>query len=336
MYSETGNTRSLVVESETDREIWMQSWSPIRNITPIDSNKSLTGNACDIRVVGDAVLSNLNVTPHAFQRTERHVAETGDYISVFVCEGGWTVREFESGPVFSRPQHLHITDFAHPCRGLRFQGKIRGLLLPRCAIGLSPSKAEPAFSISAHTPIGRILYPAFAELFQVGDGADDATFAKMVQTFAALLRDLLVLNLEEESAGPVLRRAQFLAIRRHIETHLSDVEFQPDRIYSYFGVSRSTLYRMFLPFGGVRRYIQDRRMQRAVIDLATHPYHRGAIREAADRWGFSSESNFGRAVRDTFGVSPSEFANLKDRLEPTSPVPLLLGAWEPLNCPTSV
>ena len=76
-------------------------------------------------------------------------------------------------------------------------------------------------------------------------------------------------------------------------------------ILQTFGVSRASLYRMFEPQGGVRRFITDRRTLHAVMDLSRTTGRRGYIREVSDRWGFPSMVEFNRTVRRLYDQNPS-------------------------------
>ena len=73
-----------------------------------------------------------------------------------------------------------------------------------------------------------------------------------------------------------------------------------------FRISRTQLYRLFEPLGGVARYIQEQRLVRACAELSNPAHDHRRIYEIAFAWGFSSEAHFSRLFRHTFGQSPSE------------------------------
>jgi AraC-like DNA-binding protein len=95
-------------------------------------------------------------------------------------------------------------------------------------------------------------------------------------------------------------------IRRHIAASLGSPGLHPDALCSLFRISRTQLYRLFEPLGGVAAYIQEQRLARAYAQLsdATHGHRR--IYDIAFDLGFSSEAHFSRIFRRAFGLSPSE------------------------------
>jgi AraC-like DNA-binding protein len=97
---------------------------------------------------------------------------------------------------------------------------------------------------------------------------------------------------------------QRACIRRMIEDELGDPAFGADRIMERFAISRTPLYKMFEPLGGVRSYIQERRLHRVLRSLAAPEFAGRKIGDIAASCGFSSRSTFNRSFRDVFGMSP--------------------------------
>jgi AraC-like DNA-binding protein len=107
-------------------------------------------------------------------------------------------------------------------------------------------------------------------------------------------------------ARPALEATLLERIRGRIETMLGSSGLNADALCQTFGLSRSALYRLFEPLGGVAGYIQTRRLMRAHADLADPGKAPRKIYEVAYRWGFVSEAHFSRAFRRAFGVTPGE------------------------------
>ncbi|MDM0115425.1 helix-turn-helix domain-containing protein [Variovorax sp. J22R133] len=94
-------------------------------------------------------------------------------------------------------------------------------------------------------------------------------------------------------------------MRRHVDAHLKDAQLTAEKLCRQFGVSRSTLYRIFEPMGGVSTYIKRRRLARIHAMLA-QPEQRQYIGRIAQDFGFTSAAHFSRAFLEAFGYRPRE------------------------------
>lgn len=101
-------------------------------------------------------------------------------------------------------------------------------------------------------------------------------------------------------AATLLHRAQKI-----IQSRLFDSSLGARTLERELGVSRSRLYRMFEAFGGVRHYIQHRRLLDAHAALA-NPSDQRRILEIAEQRCFTDGSEFSRAFKREFGYSPAE------------------------------
>jgi AraC-like DNA-binding protein len=97
---------------------------------------------------------------------------------------------------------------------------------------------------------------------------------------------------------------------RYVDLHLTDAELSAEEICRFFKLSRATLYRLFEPYGGVARYIKERRLLRvhALLASATQRQHLGRL---ADDYGFKTATHFSRAFREQFGYSPGEVRQVR-------------------------
>lgn len=93
-----------------------------------------------------------------------------------------------------------------------------------------------------------------------------------------------------------------------IQDHLDDAELNVQRLSQLSNVSTKQLYRRVKQLTGMTTvaYIRDLRLKRAAILLADQKY---TVSEVMYRVGFTCPSYFARCFFDTYGKSPSEFAN---------------------------
>ena len=160
-------------------------------------------------------------------------------------------------------------------------------------------------------PDGRDAH-AGSHLSQLAQHASSLTREEMSASVNAgliLLSGSLSTLRDGEDDGParqVVRNGMRRLVREHIERHLDAGHLSPETIAAALGISRSSLYRLFLRDGGVNAYIQGRRLDRCFDELLLAAGGHIGIAELAYRYGFSSESAFSRAFRLRFGASPSE------------------------------
>lgn len=87
-----------------------------------------------------------------------------------------------------------------------------------------------------------------------------------------------------------------------IDDHLMEPALNPAWIAARLGVSRATLYRTFAPYGGVARFIDERRLQRAwlLISSPSGP----SIAEVARTCGYASKARLNRAFVERLHATP--------------------------------
>jgi AraC-like DNA-binding protein len=106
-------------------------------------------------------------------------------------------------------------------------------------------------------------------------------------------------------AAAPLEAALIAEIRRYINRHLHSPALSPQSICEALGLSRSRLYAICEPLGGVAAFIQMRRLRR-IHAILTDRRDRRRIAEIAYQHGFVNEAHFSRAFRRAFGYSPRE------------------------------
>lgn len=98
--------------------------------------------------------------------------------------------------------------------------------------------------------------------------------------------------------------ASLSAMQQFLMTRLQG-DVGAEALYRHFHVSRSTVYRLFEPVGGVRQFINGARLERCYGELRGADPRRVKIADIAASWGFDDASSFSRRFRSRFGVSPS-------------------------------
>ncbi|BDG71938.1 hypothetical protein Rmf_18670 [Roseomonas fluvialis] len=174
----------------------------------------------------------------------------------------------------------------------------------------SMPELEPLFSATLYRPLagpaGRLLATYLETMQEVSQNLRASEIAHLETATRALLAAALEGSRDAlEAACPQIEHLQLSRIKRLIRANLGSATLGPGRLCAMGGVSRSALYRLFEPLGGVACYIQRERL-RCAYRLLTDPHDRRGIAQMAEAVGFFEPSSFSRSFRAHFGATPRE------------------------------
>lgn len=305
-------------------EAWREAVGVTHEITVQGQSPQLgLAASSDVWRLGQAVVSHRRFPALHFARPVRRARLDGldQYSLVLMREGIWQGAAGEA-EVTLRAGEVGLFDLARPVENLVTDNASLRVMLPRDVVDALVADS----SLAAH-----------GARMEGGAAAVLATFME------ALLQNLPVLAPEQ---APAMERATvelaaaclapsrerrmraaaaidaslLLRARTHVDARLTDPALTPDSMARALGLSRSALYRLFAPLGGVAGYIQARRLAR-VKALLADPRERRRISELAYLHGFADEAHFSRAFRRSFGMSAREW-----RAEQQGAVPILAEA----------
>lgn len=101
-----------------------------------------------------------------------------------------------------------------------------------------------------------------------------------------------------------LQAAVLGQVRRYVEANLHQGNLTPTSIVQALQLKRATVYRWFEHEGGLGAYIRNRRLREAADELVRFPQLQ--VMEIAYGLGFQSASDFTRAFRRAFDMSPQD------------------------------
>lgn len=237
-------------------------------------------------------------------RTKAQAEKTASHVLLNRCLYGTLRGEILDHAIENETLEIYLYDEGIPGATLSTRSAFQGILIPKTLLGFDPSRHAPVIRLSKSPIVRDVLHADFDQIFEglvQRNTLDRFRFQRMIATIKVAIGS-------EQQDGDVRRRARENVenlICNFIEQRLDDPDLSVEMILRNFGVSRASLYRMFEPRGGVRNYIGERRVMRAVIDLAERPVVRGKISTVSEKWGFPSMQQFNRSVRRQFGVAPS-------------------------------
>jgi len=153
------------------------------------------------------------------------------------------------------------------------------------------------------TPLTALIFDHIAALAQAIPSATPAQAVEMLDIARRLLIEALGVGSKRRgSARSAVQAAIIAQVRRHIDAHLDDAALTPASVVDALGLKRATVYRWFEDEGGLATVIRNRRLRAAANDLIRFPHMK--IVEIAFGLGFKSASDFARAFRRAFDMSP--------------------------------
>ena len=272
-------------------------------------------------MTGNALLVDSSVTALEYDRTPAHIARGGlDHYHIVLCVQGqmW----FGSGrkEMTLTPGDIGLLDMAPPNRTVLTQAvdgsrtRLMSIILPRAVLAprlAHPDAATASFLPASH-PHARLLADQIAALWQPPSseaGDPETTIAAIADIMAAVAGG----TADTEQGLERAERHLYLAvIKRHIAANLESETLTTQDLCNRFEISRATLYRLFEGDGGLARYVQEQRLNRALMLLISPEAQGMRLIDLAMDLQFSSDSTFVRAFRRQFGHTPGEIRKLAE------------------------
>ncbi len=251
----------------------------------------------------DCFFSHSDNDALAVRRTKAQAESASHLVLVQRFLSGHLRGRLEDLNVDRHPGEIYLVDLERRYECIQFPSSIQNIFIPKSVLGYDPDRHAPFIHLSRWPTLGKLLSDQFDHLY-TGLTSENALDPVTYQKFIACLRLAIDGHPKNEDVRVNVRAAMTALISRYIESHLEQWDLDVSYLLREFGVSRSSLYRMFEDKGGVRQYISDRRLFRAVADITRQPVARGEISRISEKWGFSSNANFSRAVKRRFGVAP--------------------------------
>jgi AraC-like DNA-binding protein len=286
--------------------------SPLQKVERPDNLAHFDWSA-NLTLLGGAVFSRTRVSRHVSLRTPAYCAQLGlDHIVAYYRLSGLGHLKAGADPVTLRSGDITFMDLSRP---MWTEGEIDAICIgfPRGTFTplVRDVDAMHGLALRGDTVLGRLAMAHLDALAGEIHNLRESDGGAVADATAALLA-ICVSGCPTHPA-PAKARARpalLLTMRHHIEQHLSDPTLSAASIARHFAVSRSTLYRLFEPFGGIDAYIRRRRLSRAYQTLKKSSGRSGDyIYQVSQAWGFASETAFSHAFRREFQATPREVAN---------------------------
>ena len=263
----------------------------------------------DLYAVDELAFTDCRTGPLLMERSLARIStdDFRDYaFQVFVEGGSGSIDDSCPQPDNAQASILAL-DLNQPVRLLRNVGRVVTFFAPRALVesALPDADAIHGRLLENTTPLTGVLIAHVTALALgiAGMNARDAHAAMRVSV------ELLVAALGRQArlsgnAGAAARAAMFGQMRRHIHTNLHRSDMSPESLIDTLPLSRATLYRLFEHEGGLATYIRNSKLREAADELLKFPHL--AVIDIAYGLGFNSASDFARAFRRAYDMTPQD------------------------------
>lgn len=165
---------------------------------------------------------------------------------------------------------------------------------------------DPVRGRAIDTPLGGLLADYIRLLESHLPGLTDEDAHNLPQAIATMVAACVAPSADRSAAAHAQMSLSLKdKARRFILHNLNSPHLGPEALCRELGMSRSKLYRLLEAEGGVSRYVQHLRMLESFSQL-TDPSNRKPIVRIANELGIPDHSQFSRAFRREFGISPTD------------------------------
>lgn len=203
------------------------------------------------------------------------------------------------------PGRVFAVNLAHEVEAVSDDAHVLSLILPRNLVEDRFPRLSQARGLVF--PEGGMAERVFGDfLLSLRDRLQEATLEDAPVLSASVLGLLDGLLGGEDPAASQSKTGTLQALQRFIEKNLEKPDLGPGLICARFRLSRATLFRLFQPQGGVRRYIQRRRIMACFQAICSPSNLSRPIYDIAMDFGLMNPGHVSSLFRQHFGMSPSE------------------------------
>jgi AraC-like DNA-binding protein len=189
--------------------------------------------------------------------------------------------------------------------------RVLAFFLPRATVESVIPDAESLHGrvISYTSPVSRLLLAHVESLCRYLHLMPAHEAKVILQVCATLILEVFGKQARlGDGARAAARAAMLEQVRRHVQANLHQLDLSPESVLRAFPLPRATLYRMFEDEGGLAAYIRNCRLRAAADELLRLPSM--GIMKIAYGLGFNTPSDFSRAFRRGYDMTPQDFRAL--------------------------
>ncbi|MGX7708490.1 helix-turn-helix domain-containing protein [Methylobacterium sp. Gmos1] len=299
--------RSLFTTDSLPERDRFDAWRSLFAAHALDADPIGFSGRIETTLVGPMALRVMNAAPQGPARSRSQIQRDGqDGFVLHLSRHAYSV-ETEHGVTDVPAGAVSLNDLSQPYRRSRVPetGSLI-LALPRSSLAALLPDEEALHGLILNGGAGRLLADHLRSLAAHSHAITTLDAAHIAQATLHMVAACARPSLEAaERAGPPLDAARLRTAKQFLRGHLC-TPLRIEAMAKALGMSRSQLYRLFEPDGGIARYLARQRL--AAIRMALDdPLERRSIGEIGEAYGFGTSALLSRAFRQAYGVSPRDY-----------------------------
>ncbi|WP_349436958.1 helix-turn-helix domain-containing protein [Pararhizobium sp. A13] len=311
---------TLDLPPEEQFAAWRNSYAPMVDVTAPDNFAGGFAGEQTTWDLGGLAFSHVKTSGMRFASLAGHVRrEPMDHwtITLILRGDGQTVAPARTCGGGAGSVKIH--SLGKVFEGYVTDSELLSLVVPRDFCGGMAHVLEPAEFSTLEQGMARLFGDYMTSLARCLPSLKIGDLPQLVTATRALILACVAPSPDHfDEAGDPVANILLERARRFVQANVIAPGLGVTSLQRELGISRSRLYRLFEPYGGVVHYIQHRRLLDAHAALAD-PADRRRILDIGEERGFADGAEFSRAFRREFGYSPSEVRAAGRRDLPSRP-----------------
>lgn len=282
-------------------EAWRAYQSSVIDVSPNLSARDGFGFRQDVWDLGPLAFTTAQMPGPLVPRTWRHLRKDPlDHWCLVLPES------HAARIAGNQPKQLYIRSLARPYEGKAADSSVSTMFIPRDLLRPISGVLDSHGGTLPSAGLGGLLYDFLIALERRLPMVEAKDLPQLIEGIRALIVACIaptsdrLREASEQIATTVLER-----VRQTIHRNLRAPNLGPTMLCTQLGISRSKLYRLFEPMGGVGRYILRQRLI-AAHEALSDPSEKRSVAALAEELCFSDAASFSRAFRKEMGYSPSD------------------------------
>lgn len=283
------------------------AWRALFSAHDLDADPLNFTGSIETTVVGSMALRVMNAAAQGPARSRSQIRRDGqDSFVLHLSQHAYSV-ETDHGTTDVPAGAISFNDLSQPYRRSRVpETDSLILILPRSSVVSVLPDEDALHGLIMRGGAGWLLADHLRSLVAHSHAITTVDAAHIAQATLHMVAACARPSFDAVAqASAPLRAARLRAAKQFVRKHLSK-PLRIDEMAKELGTSRSQLYRLFEPEGGVARYLASQRLA-AVRSALEDPLERRTISEIGAAFGFESSAVLSHSFRKVYGQSPRDY-----------------------------